>query len=883
MADAAAPSSGLNQAVHQRFFDALAEEIPGVADAVAGFLRAQQGRKDLQGPAALRAVEDVAHFELARAGWIDAFSHILRTGDIGNCGGNRFVPTAMYEEWSVLDDDQMQHQLLQLRLRFAIDETCKQEKHHLALRLERIPGAESLEMDEDERLSFASSEDLASCAIASWQESGLTLALWERGGNVLASAMASGVLKAFQSANQVLVDAGILPHIDFRDPLLRPRIRNQSQVPSSSKESGSPTEPDGQQRPENEPQPLSGAGNPVPRGSENVPLAGVPLLATSSGTGTGASPVGSHGDAVVYVNGVLADRTLPSGNPMTQAAPAPGGTYGAGVVLPMGGGLARPGGGGIAFSAGSVVAGGRSLQGSALGDAHGVLPAADVIAQLHTYAVAQAPIAATGQAQGVSGAASGMLVTVVPMTQLLGQAGNELRVQAEAARHLERSSAPGAGVALMLAGIQAGAAELKKATPVSDKKAVIELVSMMFEQILAEDRLSGVIRILLARLQVSVLRVALDDDEFFANQRHPARVLIDRIGSCALGFDPNAPELDVLEAEVKRVVEVIESYPETGYKVFEVALAEFEGFLKSHLTAAGTGIRETINIVEQIQRKATLVIQYTIELRKLLEDVPCHAMVRQFMLQIWPQVMAMAAIREGKDAEAARFYKRVALQLLWATSAKVDGQARTEALRKMPALLQGVRQGMQLAQIPVAEQDECVRNLGDALAMAFRGGAKSVSSPELEEFARRLAQLENALPEIDDQELPWDADTIELYAGIRRSDLDVARPSADLPPSEAALARVMRCQPGQWFERRGAKTSPTSPDSAVEGRLQLAWVGRRGRFFLFSDPTSGRGVLFERLTLAAAFDAQTLLPLELEPLTLRASRQVLARVEAHGG
>lgn len=62
----------------------------------------------------------------------------------------------------------------------------------------------------------------------------------------------------------------------------------------------------------------------------------------------------------------------------------------------------------------------------------------------------------------------------------------------------------------------------------------------MFQSILTEDRIPPAVRIWFARLQVPVLRVALAEPEFFSNMEHPARKLIDRMGSVALGFDSTA-------------------------------------------------------------------------------------------------------------------------------------------------------------------------------------------------------------------------------------------------------------------------------------------------------------------------------------------------------
>ena len=68
-----------------------------------------------------------------------------------------------------------------------------------------------------------------------------------------------------------------------------------------------------------------------------------------------------------------------------------------------------------------------------------------------------------------------------------------------------------AGGVLQLAGeIRERSAELKKKANTVTEKATIEIVALMFQAILAEERIPAGVRVWFARLQMPVLRVALD-------------------------------------------------------------------------------------------------------------------------------------------------------------------------------------------------------------------------------------------------------------------------------------------------------------------------------------------------------------------------------------
>ena len=49
-----------------------------------------------------------------------------------------------------------------------------------------------------------------------------------------------------------------------------------------------------------------------------------------------------------------------------------------------------------------------------------------------------------------------------------------------------------------------------------------------------------------------------------------------------------------------------------------------------------------------------MAIQYTIELRKMLNDVPVQEGVREFLFQVWADVLATTAVKYGPTATRPR-------------------------------------------------------------------------------------------------------------------------------------------------------------------------------------------------------------------------------------
>ena len=193
----------------------------------------------------------------------------------------------------------------------------------------------------------------------------------------------------------------------------------------------------------------------------------------------------------------------------------------------------------------------------------------------------------------------------------------------------------------MLHALRQRTSTLKQAASTSAEKATIEIVALMFQSILTEDRIPPGIRVWFARLQMPVLRVAIAEPEFFSSLQHPARQLIDRMGSCVLGFDVTVVG-SVMETEIRRVVQVIEQYPETGRRVFQLVYDEFDKFLACFL-AEQDSVAGMVSLAQQLEQKETMTIQYTIEMRTMLSDMSVRDEIREFLFKVWAEVLAVAA------------------------------------------------------------------------------------------------------------------------------------------------------------------------------------------------------------------------------------------------
>ena len=455
-----------------------------------------------------------------------------------------------------------------------------------------------------------------------------------------------------------------------------------------------------------------------------------------------------------------------------------------------------------------------------------------------------------------------------PMSRTLS--GALASAQQRLVRRIETSAAEGAELTPsdMMQNLRAEKRALKQTVATPAERATVEIVALLFQSILTEEAIPATVRVWFARLQMPTLRVALSEPDFFSSAQHPARRLIDRMGACVMGFDAAPVGVGPLvEAEIKRIVQVVEAFPETGRKVFQTVLTEFERFLERYFRDQNESTKKGVSLAQQVELRETLAIQYTIELRRTLDGVPVQEGVRDFLFRVWADVMATVAVRHGQQSTEARALKETALELVWIGSAKTSREERAQVIHRLQPLLAALRRGMQAGGVEQERQEAALKDLNNALAAAFAARAASIGTEQLARLRARLETLDELLPDAD-FELD---DSFALDLSSHESDeLEVIANGGELEPSAEAMAAVEGLAVGGWYRLEYRDRVET---------VQLAWQGLRRQLWLFAS-ASGRCVLFQKKRLGAFLQAGLLVPAQDESLTVAATRDAIEKINA---
>ena len=816
----------------QRYIDELLHGLPGLVahlvacahhllDKPAEYLTAQR-RRDL--------VQGLMKFS---GGWQNAIStglrHVLQHGVTAVPMSE--LPPMLGDPLSLVDNDTIEREILTSRLALAIMDRAGWEFTDLRSRVAMLEHRAEIETHDMLRAHI-----LARVVLDGWRSVGLSATDWREAQTLLHEGFAGLAEEAYHETNRWLIEQHVMQDVDLRPYIRRNNEPGGPGVPNATNGShpGSVNDAGGAR---------SHSGLPEPSGSHNHTRTTPGLSGGAAYTGA-ARPAGELGG----------DRRASPPEPLAKDVGK--------TQLPV---LPRSRSNASAGRERSEAVGDETRMMTSPGPmGHGSDHAEAVLDRLNRLVGRHLP--------GFSDTTHAR-----PVTETLSSAISNVQ------QNLRKRFAPAegdvspAGTPLPMLGptgpmlveeLQQNKQALKRAASTPAERATIEIVAMMFQSILTEDRIPAAMRVWFARLQMPVLRVAVTEPDFFGSLDHPARRLIDRMGACVMGLDNASRTVgDALEKEIKRVVQVVEAYPDTGRRVFQTVLIEFEKFLEHFFKNENEASKRGVSLAQQVEQRETLAIQYTIELRRMLNEVPVQEGVRQFLFQVWADVLATSAVRFGGQGPETKAMKRAAADLIWSASAKVTREERAEVIRRLPPLLKRLREGMASAKMSAERQDERINALNSALAAAFTAKAAVIPNDRLHDLMERLESLEELLPGAEDIEI--DESLVLDLSGHESSELEVVSDGGTMP-SAPMIAWSRELLVGSWY---------TLEYRNRHEPVQLAWHGLHRQLSLFVTP-KGRCVLFQQQRLAAFLQAGLLLPAQDEALTVKATRNALAKLDA---
>lgn len=270
--------------------------------------------------------------------------------------------------------------------------------------------------------------------------------------------------------------------------------------------------------------------------------------------------------------------------------------------------------------------------------------------------------------------------------------------------------------------IRAHRDELRQASTGHLDHMVIDVIGTLFDQILSDPKVPPQMARLIARLQLPVLRAALGDPSFFSSRRHPVRRFVNRIASLGAAFEDF--EEDNAQRVIARVKDLVQEVVEGDFDQigpYEQKLQTLEAFIAElgrHEAQARGGAAELLSAKEDELR---LRVMYAQQLEGELKTLQAPPFVRDFVANVWSQVLLKAAEADGRpDGERVRRLRTVGRELFMSVQPKTSPQQRKQFLAELPRLMKDLGEGMDLIDWPDAARRAFFGQLLPAHAEALK-------------------------------------------------------------------------------------------------------------------------------------------------------------------
>jgi len=525
---------------------------------------------------------------------------------------------------------------------------------------------------------------------------------------------------------------------------------------------------------------------------------GLPIM---SGVGAGVPGMAVQGGIAAAPGVPMAAGTAMAGMPLASGG-VPGGML-SGVAVPgVPGGVAVPAGGWAQGPAQGFHGGANNEAAQRASLLNAKEPLMNFLAQLQRGVPSGAVFAG---AEGGAMAAPGMPIGLAP-----GFATGPVQAGGGAI------PAPGFAVGGGSMGNVFLLPQIKEQAPAGSltraDEGTIDLLSAVFESVFRDESISPEIRNLIRFLQIPVLKAALVDKNFFFQEAHPARRMIDLLSR--MGWENRKDPDDPLYKAMQRSVERVSEDHEEEMTVFTEAVNELEASIKAEEAAAAAAMAEPIAkaLKQEKMSVAAKSAKDAVALRIGTGEVV--AIVEAFLENKWVSVLTIAYSVDAEKPGAVNNATQTMDDLIWSVRPKITQDERKKLIGKLPTLLSTLNKWLDVIKWQDADRLQFFAELAECHASIVRAPIEMSPERQVElamevakKDAERRMQLQ-AVAEVKAEEAP--------------------------PPDDDAAIEVDSLARGMWLEFDQADGS--------QRKVKLAWISPLKTLYIFS--TTGRQEAF---------------------------------------
>jgi len=238
----------------------------------------------------------------------------------------------------------------------------------------------------------------------------------------------------------------------------------------------------------------------------------------------------------------------------------------------------------------------------------------------------------------------------------------------------------------------------------------IDTLAMIFEAIFANPALPDTLKAVISSLQITLLKVAMKDSSLFANEQHPARLVIDRMGQAVLGLPSDVSARHPVCARLFEIATQLRSEYVGEMAAFEKADAQLDALLAERNATFAAAAEPYLPLISELERSDEAAKRVRPALEKFIATNP-PKVIRDFIEQVWSRLLQSIWVEHGE--QSSEWQESLALidELLWTVQPKADADERKTLARRLPDILKRLRAGMGRIGLPAEAEaaflDDC--------------------------------------------------------------------------------------------------------------------------------------------------------------------------------
>jgi hypothetical protein len=308
-----------------------------------------------------------------------------------------------------------------------------------------------------------------------------------------------------------------------------------------------------------------------------------------------------------------------------------------------------------------------------------------------------------------------------------------------------------------------------------------EVVRLMLDNLIQDDRLLPRVRAHLQTLEPVLMQIAQAEARFFSDKQHSARQFLDAITNRSLGFSSEREEgYERFLRSVEQSIALISEKTHAGESA-ELAFSDVMDRLSAIWSKLDAQERlrreEAARALLHAEQRNTIAQFVAQEFRQQAQGVEIPALVLDFVCGPWAHAVAESQLRCTDGRTDPQGYQGLVGELFWSVQPSKAKRNRKRLVQLIPGMLTTLRQGLAFIEFPPERIADFFAGLIELHELAL-GGDRPRASPDAS-VSPAPDENEAASREVEDlrldklQEATARAELQAIYAASNIASLDM--------------------------------------------------------------------------------------------------------------